>query len=513
MTLTFDNGKFVIRLRPNQHLTSPHWTEHELGTYSTSKIKEALRFRNVADAKAEKIFLKRMLLQTPLPLGGLVTPHGRELLPFQRDRGVPFILSQNKTYLAHQPGLGKSAQAIAAVNTKPGPATIFCPSFLKVTWAREITKWFRRDFPTIAIVPETPAQADMNWFADFVICSDSMILRPWVRAGLQKRKDRYRFIDEGHRYKSPETGRSIALFGGRGANIESPGLVYDTEHVSVLSGTPMLARPIELWPVLYALAPETIDFMKFQDFGFAYCGPRQTERGNYLFLGSSREPELKARIAPFMQRIRKEDVLPDLPKKIREVIYLDEDPRKPGAIEFDRKMLRKAQALADPPEELGDFAVAHHQNGLAKVGWAARYISAILNEDASESVLVFAHHRDVVDRLAKALEIQKPMVINGGVPFEDRTKIQDAFQSGARRLTVGNLSAMNLGLTLTRATRVIFVEYSWSPTENEQAEDRANRIGSKWAVFAQYLVLPGSLDEYMLEKNFEKQERIERIIG
>jgi SWI/SNF-related matrix-associated actin-dependent regulator 1 of chromatin subfamily A len=213
-----------------------------------------------------------------------------------------------------------------------------------------------------------------------------------------------------------------------------------------------------------------------------------------------------------MQRIKKEEVLKDLPKKIREVIAVDVDNRAPEIIAYDRKTLSKFQGSSrDWYLELGEYAELRHENGLAKVDWSAAFIENILTSDQNEALLVFAHHRSVVDKLARALSKFKPEVINGGVSNEKRTEIEDKFQSGKTRLVLGNIDAMNLGLTLTKATRVIFVEYSWTPALNEQAEDRANRIGSKWSILCQYIVLPGSIDEDILISNLTKMQRIEKV--
>lgn len=268
------------------------------GFYTTRNLKEAVRFRSAADSTAEKIFKKFMLRNRPIPSGGPLSPKELPLLDFQAKRGVPHILGLNRSYLAHQPGLGKTAQAISAVSTKPGRALIICPSFLKVTWAREITKWFIRDFPSISVLKASSNFERLNYMlgADFVIVSDAMLEKEWVRDLIAREKFRFVFIDEGHRFKTPFANRTIAIFGGKNSKIKSRGLIYDAEHVSILSGTPMLNRPIELWPMLFAMAPETIDFMSYQEFGFRYCGATQNDRGVWEFLYSSNEKELKTRI-------------------------------------------------------------------------------------------------------------------------------------------------------------------------------------------------------------------------
>jgi SWI/SNF-related matrix-associated actin-dependent regulator 1 of chromatin subfamily A len=501
LKLTFDNGKFLLSKQASlKTITIP--------------IHEAARFRKHADDKAERILNKLLLKKVPFPSGRPIpTPEGLSLRPFQAERGIPFILSQNRTYLAHQPGLGKSAQFICAVGMKPGRALVICPAFLKTNWAREITKWFVNDFPTIAIVGDEqfiPA----NYFpADFVIVSDAMIAKPEVLHALTRTKFYHIAIDEGHRFKTFDANRTVALFGGNNGKVKSSGLIYNSDHVVVLSGTPMLNRPVELWPLLYAMAPELIDFMSFETFGFRYGGAKQDEFGRWTFNGSSNEEELHKRImGPFIQRIKKEDVLPELPEKIREIIVVEKDSRDGDTKTEDKKLLRKMNPFhAESFAELAAYAKMRHAIGLAKVKWVAEFITN--NISTGESIILFAHHRDVVEKLAEELIAFAPMIINGGVRDEERTKIQDLFQSGKRKLIIGNIDAMNLGLTLTKATRVVFAEYAWTPAANEQAEDRAHRIGQHDSVLCQYIVLPDSMDESILEANIKKEDSIQRVIG
>lgn len=470
-------------------------------------ISEAVRFRSVADDKAEKIFKTQMIVDLPLPSGGLVTPPGLTLFKFQAERGVPHILTRNKSYLAHSPGLGKTAQVLTAISMKPGRTLIVVPAFLKITWAREITKWFIKDFASISIINNVNSNTD----ADFLIVSDALLINGAILALLIKQKFRHVVIDEAHRFKTPNASRTLALFGGRSKKIQSSGLIYKAEHAVALSGTPMLNRPIELWPVLFAMAPETIDFMSYHEFGFKYCSPIRNEYG-WLFLGSSNENELRERITKkFFQIIKKADVLPDLPAKVREVILMTSDPRSPEIKVLDKIAVKKFEAK--PDLDLGEYAELRQINGLAKVDWVVAFVRDILTSNPDESILLFGHHREVVSQLAIKLSEFRPRVIQGGVTSETRTEIEDRFQAGKCRLVIGNISAMNLGLTLTRATRVVFAEYDWTPAANTQAEDRANRIGSKWSIYCQYIVLPDSIDEEILNSNLIKQNRIEKVIA
>ncbi len=523
MVLTFEKNKFLLRGEDLHFEVDQSQWEMFAGGYSTRKLKEAARFRVHEDATAKRIFDKFALKDIELPTGGFKSLDKR-LMPFQRNRGIPFILGRNRTYLAHDPGLGKTAQAISAVSMKPGRTLIVAPSFLKTNWAREITDWFIKDFPQIAVVPESANQAGMNWNADFIIVSDSMILRSWVRQGISKTYFRFVFVDEGHRFKNPAALRSVILLGGKrkvkksngqDGVLKSPGFIYNSEHVSFLSGTPLLSRPMDLWTILYSMAPEVIDFMTYQEFGFKYCGPWQDEWGHYHFTGASHEEELSRRIysSGFMQRITKKEVLKELPDKIREIVFIDRDSRTSQLIKADFDLQKTIETDFERPASLGKYATIRHETGRSKVEFVARFVNEHLTENVDEQIILYGYHRDVVDNLAFRLKKFAPMIINGGVPNEKRLEFEDLFQSRRRRLIIGNIRAMNLGLTLTAATRVIFAEYSETPSENEQAEDRAHRIGQHDSVYCQYLVLPNSLDEIYLNMILRKQKTIKKVIG
>lgn len=532
MLLTFENNKFVIR-QPNEMqlynlvegpLKDAWLRNYADNSFRTSNINEAARFRKYADNKTENIFKKLMLKALPLPSGGLVVPEELTLMGFQEKRGIPHILKNSRSYIAHQPGLGKSAQAIVAVNTKPGKTLIICPAFLKVNWAREITKWSSNHFPEIAIVPSSDKRLEMNWKADFIICPDSMLQKPWVLKALYAIEFRFIFIDEGHRYKNAQAIRTAAIFGGSiydkdKLRFKSPGIVYEAEHVCVLSGTPMLATPSDLWPVVYALAPEVIDFMSFKEFTNRYCISKVDRWGGVRFIGSQNEEELHMRLTnKFMQRIKKSEVLYDLPSKIRNFLPIDENIMTPEMTAEDHAAQERLEALmeasSDPDVEssMGDFAKLRRALGIAKAPWVASYVRELLDENPDEKIILFAHHRDVVDALYVRLLGFNPRLINGGVKNEDRTKIEDEFQTGPCRLIIGNIDAMNLGITLTAATRVLFAEYSWTPAMNEQAEDRAHRIGQRDSVFVEYIIAPETMDELILDTIMRKQKSIEAVI-
>ena len=522
MHLTFTDRKFTLKDLSGKTApkSSSDWVYNpSIRAHQTTNIKAAHAFKRYASVTVKNIFDKLMITSVPVPSVAPLVPSHLKLKDFQAERGVPFMLGQNKTYLAHQPGLGKSAQVVAAVNTSPGPALIMPPSFLKINWAREITKWSTSHYPDIAIVQDTGKQYKVDWSADYVICPQSMLAKPWVIDAILKNDFKYKVVDEVQNFKTDGAGRSTALWGGQSvdkagaAKVKSPGLMFDCDHEIYLSGTPLLSKPIDIYPILYGAAPEVIDFMALQDFGFKFCGAWQDPRGAWHFTGSSNEAELHERLtADFMQIIKKVDVLKDLPEKIRSVLVMDKDPRDAESRAIDKELLKSFDPNGSRPTTLAMYAKLHHINGLAKVDWAADLVNYYLAGDAAEQIILYGYHRDVCEKLFTKLKRFAPELVLGGLTDRERNRIIDRFQGGKCRLIVGN-EAMNLGFTLTKATRTIHAEYSTQPEVNKQAEDRLNRIGAEAAhSYHQYIVLPGSLDEKRLKSSFKRQTAIDKII-
>jgi hypothetical protein len=255
-------------------------------------LQAAVKHRRFADVKAERIF-KRVLNETyktpSLPPLSFLDPHQIE--------GVKWILSRKRSYLAHAPGAGKTAQVIiASILTEGTGRTLFIvPPGLTENWKREIKKFSQYgDFTyQVSIIGASSDRDSVNWFADFIICPDSMLAKPWVLENLHNEfHPPFNFIavDEASRFKESTSIRSIALFGGMFKDgLLSKGLLYKAKHVVLMDGSPMPNRPMELWGPTYALDPEAIDCMGQYEFGFEYCGARMNPFGKWEFKFSSNE--------------------------------------------------------------------------------------------------------------------------------------------------------------------------------------------------------------------------------
>jgi SNF2 family DNA or RNA helicase len=171
-----------------------------------------------------------------------------------------------------------------------------------------------------------------------------------------------------------------------------------------------------------------------------------------------------------------------------------------GAYELAVAQLKDAATAA-----FEDMSRVRHETAVAKVPYVIDFIKGQL-EDNDNKIVVFAHHRDVVQALMNGLAEFGTVQLVGGMSSELKDVSVRAFQNNPHcRIFVGNIQAAGVGITLTAASHVIFAELDWVPANITQAEDRCHRIGQHDSVLVQHLVLEGSLDARMAQKLVQKQ--------
>lgn len=471
----------------------------------TSDYAVAARLREYADTSAKKEINRILLTVSPSPwTKPLTVPSELTLMPHQVE-AAHFALTRNRSYLGLDPGLGKTIVAAVIAATLKRKTVYICPPFATRNTENEFKKW-------------APGLATYRYvgiphpYADVLIVPDSIITRREVQADIFLRftvreVSPLLFIDEAHRFKNDEAQRTRALFKS----------IVDgfTTHV-YMSGTPMPSRPMELYPVLTKAAPQTIDFMNRFSFGKRYCAGYHDGFG-WNFDGASNMPELRNRViaptGPFMLRQKKH--LLNLPPKIEELFVVeDKMPMKLASLDAD--IGKKYHAGADVIREKIIFAEGKDLHdatyrrllGVEKVPYAVTYLKHLM-EETSDNVLVFAHHREVIEKLTDSLSAYKPFSITGDTPMAERQRLVDLYQKNTEpRMFIGNYQSMGTAFTLTKATRVLFVEFSWVPGDNEQASDRAHRIGQNNSVLVQYMVYADSYDKLILEANLQKKKAL-----
>lgn len=449
----------------------------------------------------------RSFAKDGLVIPGIVPP-GLELMPFQH-LGVDYGRTRRHVLFGDEPGLGKTVQAIALANYDCAERVlVICPASLRLNWQREIRRW--STLKKLSTYPVLKSGDGVNPHANYVIISYDLARLPHVANVLKKIKWDHVVLDEAHYLKTPDAQRTQAIFGHNDLHRDHhAGIADGAGRTVALTGTPLPNRPRECYTLTRALCWDAIDWQSYDHFigrynpSFKWPSGRIEER-------TGRLPELQARLrCNFMVRRSKADVLKDLPAKRYELTYVEPD----GAI---RKVLAKEKMLdfsiddlEDPNFEiLGAIATVRREMGEAKAPRVIEHVDMLL-DGGVDKILLFAHHRNVMDLLAAGLGKHGLVRIDGSVSAVARSKIVDQFQQDPKtRVFLGQLKAAGEGLTLTAASHVVFAEASWSSGENEQGVDRAHRIGQLSSVLAQFVVAPGSLDEKILSRAIEKSHHI-----
>jgi SWI/SNF-related matrix-associated actin-dependent regulator 1 of chromatin subfamily A len=450
----------------------------------------------------------------------LVIPSGLDLYPFQK-AGVAYALGAGNVLIADQMGLGKTPTSLVTVATSGAfPCVVICPASLKRNWEREAKRWVPGK--RVAVLNGTVfplCGMDGTPAVDIAIINfNSRILEKWID-WLHVLQPKAIIIDEAHNVKNPsakQTKLVLELCRKR---------VPDARKI-LLTGTPVVNRPMEFWTLIRILGYEHV-FGGFNSYRYRYDTKYQP-----------RLAELNERArSVFMVRRTKDEVLKELPAKMRTVVPVDITNRDayeeaeadvarwfaerksdddlireeveafvrahgidpvhiPAlAAEYKKQVFATAYNVAARAEQLVRWEALKRVAVEGKMDGVREWLNDFL-EGSDESIVVFAVHVDVVERIADWFGCE---FIHGGVPVERRMDIVDRFQAGKHRVIVGNMQAMGEGLTLTRASNVVFVEFGWNPKSHDQAEDRCHRIGQRDAVNVWNLAATDTVDEELIK--------------
>ncbi|KAM4562017.1 SWI/SNF-related matrix-associated actin-dependent regulator of chromatin subfamily A-like protein 1 isoform 2-T2 [Fundulus diaphanus] len=284
------------------------------------------------------------------------------------------------------------------------------------------------------------------------------------------------------------------------------------KRVILLTGTPAMSRPSELYTQILAVRPAL--FPRFHEFGLRYCDAREKTWG-WDYSGSSKLGELKLLLEEcLMLRRLKSDVLSQLPSKQRKVVTVTIDgisTRMRAALSAAAKRLSIDHH--SKREEKEALLIFYNHTAEAKLQAIMEYITDML-ECGREKFLVFAHHKLVLDHITtELLKKNVSMIrIDGGTPSAERQQLCEKFQYSSKScVAVLSITAANMGLTLHAADLVIFAELFWNPGVLIQAEDRVHRIGQTSNVNIHYLVAKGTADDHLWPMIQAKMNVLEKV--
>jgi SNF2 family DNA or RNA helicase len=351
--------------------------------------------------------------------------------------------------------------------------------------------------------------------------------------------------DEVHAAKNPKSQQTNALKKLR------------TWYKTGLSGTPADNNPQDLWSILNWLYPMTwTSFWNFQrryvrievhTRGFCLvegCGANH-KQGFRKAVGVAHTEELRQAMAPYYIRRLKEEVAKELPDKYYDQIEVDLTPKQRRIYnEMRAAMLawvgkHEQEPLAAPIviaqlTRLKQFALAYAElervNRYDQRAGETREVSKVrLSEPSSKldvvmrivtdnphkQFVVFSESRQLIELLERRLLLNNVthVLLTGLTPQADRDLNIKTFQAGQARVFAGTIAAGGLGITLTAASTVIFLDRTWNPSRNRQAEDRCHRIGQKNAVQVIDIVARDTVDAGRLQRIELKWKWLRQILG
>lgn len=444
--------------------------------------------------------------------------------------GVRYALDHKRCIFGDQPGLGKTLQAICSVVKahkesrvygETFPVLVVCPAALKVNWKREFKKFAGLE----AVILDDSNRASWHKFWEttwpngesicpvFITNYESLKKFFVVRVKNSSRPNlgSVRFdervglfksviIDESHKCKSGKTQRAKYV----------EGICRGKQWIFALTGTPVVNNNTDLIQQLRILN-RLDDFGGYKQFVERFCdGPKK----------SSNMKELHFRLwgSCFFRR-EKQKVLTQLPDKMRQYITCEISNRKEykdaedDFIEYLRKYKNADDDKIDRAirgEVMVRMNLLKEIAARGKVRALAEFIHDVI--DGGEKLIMFAYLKEVV--MALKSEFPDAVTVTGSDNTTQKQNAVDRFQNDPEcKLIILNYKSGGTGLTLTAASRVGFIEFPWTYSDCEQAEDRAHRNGQKNAVNCYYFLGDKTIDEYMYKVIQTKKDIANEVTG
>lgn len=459
--------------------------------------------------------------------------------------GVEFICNSRRTILADDMGTGKTVQAlISLAEVDAFPALVVCTNSMKFKWADEVRNWLGEDvIPYVVdgtkpkrekIIAEAAASDESGHPVVVIVNYETLwrhsALAPFGSTALSDKEKvegslnqiRWQAVvaDEAHKIKEPKAKQTRAVwYASRSARVRL-----------ALTGTPIVNSPDDLWSIGRFVCPEEFGLSRSR-WRDRYCIMQPGIHGGVENLGlrPDRRAELDAWLQPRFLRRTKEEVLPQLPSKVRTTLK----------VQMTTKQAKAYKALKDEMiARLDDGSLILATDGLGLSIRLRQVASAMpvvedgavtaltapsckvdalldLLEDGAAPVVVYAESRKLIELAAAEVEKRGYRVglITGLVPTDERAVVVAEFQAGNLDVVLGTTGAAAEGVTLTRASTLIFLQRSWSNVANRQAEDRVHRIGQEASsVNIITLVTEDTIDEAVENTVNEKEGRFQELV-
>jgi len=423
---------------------------------------------------------------------------GQRLRRYQEE-GVLWLAPRKGAIMGDEMGLGKTAQTLCSLPEADSVgAVVVCPAVAKGVWKREIGKW-RPEFKPVVL----KGRGSFRWPKHGEIIITNYDILPPPDSVSSPPMGTVVIADEAHALKERDAKRTQSFAAMAKACRDSGGRSW------LLTATPMLNRPFELWGLCSVAGVEREVFgdrpwAQFLYLFEGYKGPW----GGYEFGVPKKETgdHLKKGI---LRRI-KADVARDIPSLTRVLRTVELTPEGRAACD---ELARAMEGLSD--EELLKATASFEKLSAIRAAIARSKVPALSEivqeyQEAGEPLVVMSMHREPIDSLAAMEGWGK---ITGEESAEQKSAVEEAFQRGDLRGVACTITAAGVAITLTRASNVVFLDEAWTPALNEQAAARVHRIGQTKPVTVTVLVGDHLVEERVAQVIGDKMEKIAASVG
>lgn len=402
--------------------------------------------------------------------------------------------------LADEMGLGKTIQTIAfLLSNKDKKSIVITPTALIYNWKNELEKFA----PTLKVGLLHASKSEREKILDNIDNYDVLLTTyTTYKNDIDKYKNisfDYCIIDEAQNIKNPDAIITKAI-----KNVNA-------KVKFALTGTPIENNLMELWSIFDFIMP-----------GYLY----NKSKFKSIFINNDKNIiELKNLIKPFILRRTKKEVITELPDKIEQKIIIDLEKEHKRAYKgyvnlITRKIkennqdnitvfsyLTKLRQLCLSPE----LMVKNYQGKNSKLD----VLINIINDSSDEKILVFSQFTKVLEVIGKRLNEENISYsyLDGKTSAKDRVKLVEEFNTNNNKVFLISLKAGGTGLNLTSANIVVHFDPWWNPAVEDQASDRAHRIGQKNVVNVIKLIAKGTAEERVINLQETKKELIEDVIN
>lgn len=416
--------------------------------------------------------------------------------------------------LADDMGLGKTLQALAflAYKADSGASLVVAPKSVVLNWESE-AKRFTPELNVFVLNNLKNRSAVINKAKanDIVVCTYGLLVTE--SEAITQKQWNVVCLDEAHQIKNKQT------------QVSHVAMEILSSSRLILTGTPLQNNLSELWNLFQFINPGLLGtWMHF--------------RSNFIIqdLDNEHKMVLKDMTQPFILRRTKKDVLTDLPEKLLHTHYVEmtddefkvyEEMRRQAEVKFKKYKTREERREAKTLDltffsELMKLRLAACSMRLVYNNWKAQSskviaLLEILNNIASDpdnNIIIFSQFTSYLEMIKVELKKQgrQFLYLDGQTPLDKRQEIVGQFQDGKCRLFLSSLKAGGLGINLTTANYVILLDPWWNPAIENQAMDRAHRIGQKRVVTVIRLISSQTIEEKILQLHETKQTLSDDIL-